>query len=127
MINFIKKVLQKTLFYDRWTCNGCGKEIFENYFCEDCLNKITQISGNKCAHCGRLTVYPVKFCDSCKEVNINFDRALSVFDYKEPISYLIQNFLPLFKSFLFSNSNRFHNKLGLRSMHFQNVFFLINR
>ena len=92
MINFIKKVLQKTLFYDRWTCNGCGKEIFENYFCEDCLNKITQISENKCAHCGRLTVYPVKFCDSCKEVNINFDRALSVFDYKEPISYLIQNF-----------------------------------
>ena len=92
MISFIKKVLHKTLFYDRWTCNGCGKEIFEDYFCEDCLNKITQISENKCEHCGRATVYPVKFCDSCIELNINFDRALSVFDYKEPISYLIQNF-----------------------------------
>ena len=70
----------------------CGKEIFENYFCEDCLKEITLISENKCEHCGRLTAYPVKFCDSCIETNINFDRALSVFDYQEPISFLIQNF-----------------------------------
>lgn len=92
MISFIKKALRKTLFNDRWTCNACGKEIFDDYFCEECLNKITQIDKNKCEHCGRLTAYPVKFCDSCKEVNINFDRALSVFNYEEPISFLIQNF-----------------------------------
>ena len=92
MISFIKKVLQKTLFHDRWTCNACGKEIFADYFCEECLNKVVEIAENKCNHCGRLTAYPTKFCDSCKEVNINFDRALSVFDYKEPISFLIQNF-----------------------------------
>jgi ComF family protein len=92
MISFIKKALRKTLFHDRWTCNACGKEIFDDYFCEECLNKITQIDKNICEHCGRLTAYPVKFCDSCIEVNINFDRALSVFDYKEPISFLIQNF-----------------------------------
>ncbi len=92
MISFIKKALRKTLFNDRWTCNACGKEIFDDYFCEECLNKITQIDKNKCEHCGRLTAYPVKFCDSCIEVNINFDRALSVFNYEEPISFLIQNF-----------------------------------
>ena len=92
MINFIKKFLKRTLFYDRWTCNVCGKEIFEGYFCNDCQNGISKISENKCLHCGRATSYPVKYCDSCVEKNINFDRALSVFDYKPPISFLIQNF-----------------------------------
>ena len=92
MIKFIKKVLNRALFYDRWTCNVCNKEIFKGYFCSDCQSKITFITKNKCLHCGRATPYPVNYCNSCTERNINFDKALSVFDYKKPVSLLIQNF-----------------------------------
>ncbi len=92
MIKFIKKVLNRALFYDRWTCNVCNKEIFDGYFCSDCQREITFISKNKCSHCGRATPYAVNYCNSCAERNINFDKALSVFDYKQPISSLIQNF-----------------------------------
>ncbi len=92
MIDFIKNIFKRSLFHDRWTCNVCGKEIFEGYFCSDCQKGITKIAENKCLHCGRATKYSVKYCDSCVEKNINFDRALSVFDYKPPISFLIQNF-----------------------------------
>ena len=92
MIKFINKVLNRALFYDRWTCNVCNKEIFEGYFCKDCQSKITLISENKCLHCGRLTPYAVNYCNSCAEKNINFDKALSVFNYEPPVSYLIQNF-----------------------------------
>ncbi len=92
MIKFLQKILNRTLFYDRWTCNACGKEIFEGYFCSDCQQKIKYIKEDKCLHCGRLTPYTVAYCDSCIEKNLSFDRALSVFNYQSPISNLIQNF-----------------------------------
>ena len=84
--------IKDALFYERWTCNVCNKEIFSGYFCEDCLQKIEKISTSKCKHCGRVTPYPVNFCDNCIEKNVNFNIARSVFNYEPPISYLIQNF-----------------------------------
>lgn len=92
MSNFLKKLLDRALFYDRWTCNACGDEIFSGYFCSRCQEKIKYIGENSCSHCGRVTPYPINFCDSCIEKNVFFDRALSVFDYQPPISDLIQNF-----------------------------------
>ena len=91
MIKFLRKILSRGLFYDRWTCNACKREIFEGYFCSDCLKNIEYITKNKCFHCGRITPYAVNYCDSCIEKNLSFDRAISVFNYKKPISYLIQN------------------------------------
>ena len=91
MIKFFKKILNRCLFYDRWTCNACKKEIFNGYFCSECLKEIEYIAENKCLHCGRITPYKVAFCDSCIEKNISFDRAFSVFNYKPPVSSLIQN------------------------------------
>ncbi len=94
MMNFdkVSNLITRLFFNDRWTCNACGKEIFEGYFCKDCQAKIVEIKENKCNHCGRLTLSNVEFCDSCIEKNLSFDIARSVFLYKEPISYLVQNF-----------------------------------
>lgn len=92
MSNFLKKLLDRALFYDRWTCNACGDEIFSGYFCSRCQEKVKYIGENSCLHCGRVTPYPINYCDSCIEKNVFFDRALSVFDYQPPISDLIQKF-----------------------------------
>ena len=86
------KIIEDSLFYDRWTCNVCGKEIFSGYFCSECEEHIERLGLNRCSHCGRKTAYPVNFCNSCIEKNLSFDLARSVFNYKPPIDLLIQNF-----------------------------------
>ena len=89
----LRKVLEKLFFQVNYTCNNCGVEIFNGgYFCSDCEKIIKEIKVNKCDHCGRITFYPVNYCDSCIEKNINFDKARSVYDYVYPINGLIKNF-----------------------------------
>ena len=88
----ILKIIDNFLFYDRWTCNVCGSEIFDGYFCSECESEIERLLENKCEHCGRKTAYKVKYCNSCIERNISFDVARSVFNYKSPIDKVIQNF-----------------------------------
>ena len=88
----IKNFIRNALFYEKWTCNICGAEIFSGIFCDNCNKKISHIKENRCEHCGRITYAKVPFCDSCKTQNLNFDKARSLYEYKEPISYLIQNF-----------------------------------
>ncbi len=91
-MDFLLKKIKNALFYERWTCNVCNSEIFSGYFCLDCEKQIERINENKCNHCGRATAYPVNYCDSCIEKNINFNFSRSVFNYKPPISNLIQRF-----------------------------------
>ena len=89
----LRKILEKLFFQVNYTCNNCGVEIFNGgYFCSDCEKIITEIKSNKCDHCGRVTFYPVNYCDSCIEKNINFDKARSVYDYVYPINGLIKSF-----------------------------------
>ena len=94
MINFknLLETIKNSLFYEKWTCNACGKEIFSGYFCNECLKSIETIGENKCEHCGRKSMYKTEYCDSCKDRNLSFNVARSVYVYKEPLSYLIQNF-----------------------------------
>lgn len=92
MFKFLQKILKNAIFYDRWTCNVCGSEIFFGFFCDECLKKIEYIGENKCNHCGRKTVYKTGYCESCIDKNISFNTARSVFNYKSPISEVIQNF-----------------------------------
>lgn len=94
MIKFnFKNGIKKAFFNINWRCNNCDKEVFNNdYFCKTCNEELPFITENYCKHCGRLTVYPSEFCDSCKQKNLNFDMARSVFSYEEPISKLIQKF-----------------------------------
>ena len=92
MIDKIIEKLKKSLFYDRWTCNVCGKEIFDGFFCDECLKTIVEIGENKCLHCGRRTAYETNFCNSCIEKNLDFDMARSVYEYGDTISIVIKNF-----------------------------------
>lgn len=73
------------------TCNVCGREIFGGkYFCDDCENSLPRLSsGAVCEHCGRKVPYNVERCDSCSGRDTYFDKAVSLFDYEEPISSII--------------------------------------
>lgn len=85
-------LIKRSLFYERWTCNSCGKEIFGGYFCKDCMDKLIEIDHNHCNFCGRRTPYPVSYCDSCSGKNLSFDSARSVYEYTPVLSGVIQNF-----------------------------------
>lgn len=102
-------LIKQALFNTEWTCNACGKEIFDGYFCKECLKDIVKIGENKCAHCGRQTPYPVPYCDSCVERNLSVDIMRSVFEYQPPISFVIQNFK--------YNNYKFHADYFAKEMH----------
>ena len=105
----LRKVLTKLFFQVNYTCNVCGKEIFNGeYFCKDCESVMPTIKKDKCDHCGRITNYAVTYCNSCIEKNINFDKARSVFDYEEPVNALIKTFKYNGKRYL---AEAFANKL----------------
>lgn len=92
----IKSIINKFLrsaFSLKWTCNICGKEIFnDSYYCTDCKSKLIPITSIKCDHCGRLTSNPTLFCESCSGKNENIDTARSVYSYNEAIAKIIYNF-----------------------------------
>lgn len=88
----VKEYLKRALFANDLACACCGKEIFgDGYFCGECLKALPIIAENKCNHCGRAAPYFTEYCDSCKERNINFDKAYSVYEYLPPISKLIKD------------------------------------
>jgi ComF family protein len=87
-----KSGIKNAFFNLKWTCNLCGEENFTNgYFCESCKQKLPKIDENHCAHCGRKTRYPALYCDSCIENNLNFDKAVSLYDYDGEIVKLLLN------------------------------------
>lgn len=88
----VENFIRNNMFYEKWTCNICGVEVFNTAFCPDCASSLSVIKDNKCKHCGRIAYSPVEFCDSCKTQNLDFDRARSLYEYKAPVSTLIQNF-----------------------------------
>lgn len=89
----IKSFLRKYFFNDKWTCNACGKEVFNNkYFCDECEDKLPFIVGAKCQHCGRKTIAYEIYCTTCKNIIVDVDLGRSVFSYSEPISRLLRNF-----------------------------------
>ncbi len=94
MIEFnLKNGIKRALFNITWRCNVCDKEIFTgDYFCCDCNDNLPFIKSDFCNHCGRLTSYSVEFCDSCKQKNLNFDMARSVFSYENAVKKLVHGF-----------------------------------
>ncbi len=80
------------------TCNNCRREIFggdtfgERLFCRDCYNHLPFNNGYICAHCGRSTLEPVKFCDDCVTgYESVFEAARSPFYYAPPVDKFIRN------------------------------------
>ncbi len=101
-------LIKRSLFNSSWTCNACGKEIFDGYFCDDCLSEIVKIGDNKCLRCGRQTPYPVPTCDSCMEKSLSVEIIRSVFSYGSPMSFVIQNFK--------YNNSKFHTDYFSKEM-----------
>ena len=87
---FFIKAIRKYIFNERWRCNACGKEIFDDgYFCEDCKSKLPYILGNICNHCGRVLINAQEYCSTCRETMTDVDKARSVFVYKDQVVGLI--------------------------------------
>ena len=79
------------MFYPKWRCNGCGREVFNNeYFCSKCESELPYISENFCEHCGRQLKNKAHFCLSCKDYLTELEVCRSVFNYDKPISTLIK-------------------------------------
>lgn len=95
-MGFLKKLdkfFTEALFDTKWTCNACGKEIFDgDYFCEECKKSLPFNDGIVCGHCGRSVIAPQDYCLSCKERMIYVDYAKSVFIYDSPVDKMIQDF-----------------------------------
>ncbi len=89
----IFKFVDKALRNIKWTCNYCGREVFnDSYFCPDCLNALPFNDGNTCSHCGRSVIKKEDYCLSCKNFLVSVDRARSVFRYEGSIKRLIPRF-----------------------------------
>lgn len=87
--NVKARAISRFLFPVDITCNVCGREIFEGYFCSECEEKLPFNDGFICNHCGRRVFGAEEFCSSCNGRETYFDRARSVFVYSEPIKKLI--------------------------------------
>jgi len=78
------------------TCNNCFREIFggegigESLFCPDCYAHLPFNGKSICAHCGRSTLEPVKFCDDCTGIEWTYHSARSPFYYAMPVDKLIR-------------------------------------
>lgn len=85
------KELKEILFPRALTCSLCRREVFHDEpFCKECISSLPYNDGPICDHCGRKTSSAAAYCDSCREKNIQFDKARSPFCYEKPISYALQ-------------------------------------
>lgn len=101
LFNVIKSFFDRYFFYDKWSCNLCRKEKFDDeFFCEECESKLPKNDHNFCDHCGRKTEQKENFCLSCKERQVYLDKARSSFCYEYPISNLIKSYKYYGKKYL---------------------------
>ena len=93
-MSFLSRIgafFRKYFFNPKWRCLSCGKEIFDGeYFCGECAAKLPIREGAICAHCGRASLIPTEYCDTCKGKLTAIDKGRSAFEYDKPISGLIK-------------------------------------
>lgn len=88
---FLKEILN-FLFPENFTCNLCGKEVFNGErFCVDCQSKIVYNNGTTCPVCGRRTKTPT-LCLECKEYAPLYKKAVSPLVYEKGVIALIHAF-----------------------------------
>ena len=92
-VSKVKEFLDKYFFNVSWTCNNCGKEVFNGeYFCDECLNSLAFNNESICVHCGRKTIVPEEYCLTCQNRLVNIDIGRSVFNYDGDVKKLILGF-----------------------------------
>ena len=96
MDEILRNFLQNTIFMRDIKCIFCGKELEKHSkycSCDDCLAKLPYITGKVCKHCGEPIESLAQYCLQCKvHIDRGFDKARSVFLYKDQIKDMIQNF-----------------------------------
>ncbi len=84
--------LKDILFKENITCECCGKDVFKGErFCEDCFKKLPFNNECYCRICGRKENQD-NACIDCKTHGAEFEKARSVFDYKDDVVHLIHSF-----------------------------------
>jgi predicted amidophosphoribosyltransferase len=62
------------------------------YLCSRDAGNLIPIAETACPRCSLPLASPVEACPDCHDIEWAFDRALSLFQYKEPVSQIIQSF-----------------------------------
>ncbi len=73
------------------TCNACGRENDEGFYCKNCQDKL-EYNQVFCDKCGRSVINKEMFCNSCQGKEIFYQKARSVFRYTSPVSDMILSF-----------------------------------
>ena len=81
------------------TCNACGKENDNGYFCEKCKKELP-FNNVICDKCGRSTINKESRCISCDDRELHFEKARSVFKYLLPINVMIKRLKYRHKKYL---------------------------
>jgi len=92
MLKKLKKFFVRYFFNDKWKCQRCGREIFDGYFCPECMKVLPKNDGNICNRCGRKTDYPEDYCITCSGTEFSADMCRSAFYYNEISGALIHRF-----------------------------------
>ena len=83
--------LDDIFFNLKLTCNVCGRENGQGYFCKECADKL-EYNDTICSHCGRSVINKEERCNSCQNRDTFYVKARSVFRYTSPITELIHGF-----------------------------------
>lgn len=78
---FYNKILN--LLFPHYSCIICSRELESptNHICNECEKQITKIEGNQCVVCGEPIPAPNAYCDNCKDIRFEFDKARAVYIY----------------------------------------------
>lgn len=88
----ISKFFDKILFDNNYTCNVCGKEIFDGKpFCSDCEKELKKNNMIVCACCGRSVPSETERCWSCNN-GWSVDKGRSLFLFEGEVVRLIHKF-----------------------------------
>ena len=80
----IKEKLQRVCSQRGFTCDGCGREVFDypvHRLCEDCEDSLSKNDGKRCPKCGRKTLAE-GICLTCKRRMPKFAVGFSPFVYE---------------------------------------------
>ena len=87
--------LLNLLYPENLTCIFCDEEIFDNNkfcTCENCQKNLPFIKEKVCERCGDVIKSMATFCDHCQKSKTYYDKARSVFYYKDEIRNCIKKF-----------------------------------
>lgn len=94
-MNFFQRIRERIKKYDdehNFTCDVCGREVFENErVCAQCKKELPWNNGHVCPICGR-KVLEEGVCLECKQKPVGVDMARSAFTHEGEAARLVVRF-----------------------------------